>query len=71
MQALHSNESNLFAFKSNYSEMTCCEVFIILILCLLFGFRYEHVDMSIAVATDNGLITPIVTQADSRVSPKP
>ena len=31
-------------------------------------FRYENVDMSIAVATDNGLITPIVTQADARVS---
>ena len=29
--------------------------------------RYNTVDMSIAVATDNGLITPIVTSADRKV----
>lgn len=33
--------------------------------CILH--RYNSVDMSIAVATDNGLITPIVTSADKKV----
>ena len=30
-------------------------------------FRFHTVDMSVAVATDTGLITPIVFQADKKV----
>lgn len=29
-------------------------------------FRYDSVDLSVAVATDKGLITPIVPQADRK-----
>lgn len=31
-----------------------------------FNFRYDSVDCSVAVATDKGLITPIVPQADRK-----
>lgn len=31
-------------------------------------YRYQTVDISVAVATENGLITPIVTKADSKVN---
>lgn len=30
------------------------------------SFRYNEVDVSVAVSTDNGLITPIVFSADSK-----
>lgn len=32
----------------------------------LVRFRYDSVDLSVAVATDKGLITPIVPQADRK-----
>jgi hypothetical protein len=34
----------------------------------LFFFRYNSVDVNVAVATKNGLITPIVFGADTKVS---
>lgn len=33
-----------------------------MIFCI--SYRYDHVDVSVAVSTDNGLITPIVFGAD-------
>jgi len=35
---------------------------------VLFVCRYNTVDMCVAVATDSGLITPIVFGADRKVS---
>lgn len=44
-----------------------------LLLLTIFGFhiniicnRFENVDVSVAVSTDNGLITPIVFSADRK-----
>ncbi len=31
-----------------------------------FTFRYNNVDINVAVATENGLITPIVFNADKK-----
>ena len=36
-------------------------------LLLHHTHRYHHVDVSIAVSTEKGLITPIVTSADTKV----
>lgn len=33
---------------------------------IIFSFRYNNVDVSVAVSTDNGLITPIVFGADTK-----
>lgn len=34
--------------------------------CKPFNFRFDAVDVSVAVSTDNGLITPIVFSADRK-----
>lgn len=40
--------------------------FLILTILLIILFRYSSVDVSVAVSTDRGLITPIVFGADSK-----
>ena len=37
-------------------------------LTFSFHYRYSSVDINVAVATDQGLITPIVFRADVKVS---
>jgi pyruvate dehydrogenase E2 component (dihydrolipoamide acetyltransferase) len=39
---------------------------LILETALFYFYRYNNVDISVAVATDNGLITPIVFNADKK-----
>ena len=39
-----------------------------MILPRCYPHRYDAVDMCVAVATDAGLITPIVFKADTKVS---
>ena len=35
---------------------------------MIFFLRYNSVDVNVAVATDAGLITPIIFKADTKVS---
>lgn len=51
-----------------FEHLAFCSVICALDVPLCFICRYNTVDMCVAVATDSGLITPIVFQADKKVS---
>jgi hypothetical protein len=60
----------VFLDRKRISVFFLCKLFLIcrIRLTFLFVIRYDNVDVSVAVSTDNGLITPIVFDADKKVS---
>ena len=63
---LKTNMNLLHVYIETFVFTECiCTVYVY--ICMVIFSRYNSVDINVAVATDAGLITPIVSRADIKV----